>query len=551
MEHASSTAAPVQQPHYQGGFKASWLYRILLKGPAPKRPKCNVNELWPGDPSLGRALLDGTFSHLGETHTLSSANELPQNASPQWLKWFHSLSWLTDLKALSGTPQGGEASYFAREWVSAWVVANQKWTHPAWDVCVTADRVINWIWTWDFLISGESAGAFERILRNTAARDARHLFKSTPHANTGFARFHSLQAQLFAAFVLVGNERSQNQILARLEAEINVQVLPDGGHIERNPELLAHVLHDLLQVRQLCCVAMGQVPDFIQHAIDRSAPMLRALRHPDGKLPLFNGGLENDAEFLDGLLGLTDPSTTSPDSAPYAGFQKLSADSTSILMDCGKPGGPGHGHHAGTLSFEMCVGKNRLIVNCGSRSGAADPWRTALAATAAHATLSVNDTSSAAFAIDGSLRRGPQSVTCDRQSSDQGTLIEASHDGYVNTFGLVHHRSLYLNPTGDDVRGEDRLVGSGGEYATVRFHLHPDVHVSLLGNNNGALLRLDTKNKDTWRLRTSLGEVKLEESVYLGRSGEHRRCEQIVISTPLSGNGALIKWSLCREGRTH
>ncbi|MBL4691719.1 MAG: heparinase II/III family protein [Magnetovibrio sp.] len=494
--------------------------------------------------------MEGRFTHHGETHTLTSASHPPTDASLQWLKWFHSLNWLGDLKALSGTKKSGEAAYFAREWVSAWVSANSKWSHPAWNVLVTADRVVNWIWAWDFLISGESAGAFERILRQTAARDARHLYKSTPPHNVGFARLHVIHAQLFTAFALLGSERCQNTILARLETEINVQILPDGGHIERNPELLSHVLHDLLQLRQLCCVAMGQVPEFIQNAIDRTAPMLRTLRHLDGKLALFNGGSEGNAAYLDRLLGLTDPSTTSPVSAPYAGFQKLSADSTTILMDCGKPGGPGNGHHAGTLSFEMCIGKNRLIVNCGARSGEADPWRTALAATAAHATLTVNDTSSAAFAIDGTLRRGPEVVTCERKDSEHGTLIEASHDGYVNTFGLVHHRSLYLSPMGDDVRGEDRLVGTGGEYATIRFHLHPDVHVSVLGGGNGALLRLDTKNKDTWRLRTSMGEVKLEDSIYLGRYGEHRRSEQIVISTPLTGNGALIKWSLSREGKS-
>jgi uncharacterized heparinase superfamily protein len=320
--------------------------------------------------------------------------------------------------------------------------------------------------------------------------------------------------------------------------------------VERNPLRLSNVLQDLLDLRNLFSVTLGQVPDFIQNAIDRSAPMLRALRHSDGGLAVFNGGLEGNPQHLDRLLGLTDPTTTPPLSAPYAGFQKLSADLTTIVMDCGKPGGPGLNHHAGTLSFEMCVGKKRLIVNCGARCGRTDPWRTALAATAAHSTLTVNDTSSAAFAMDGTLRRGPEKVTCVRHDSDQGTLVEASHDGYVNAFGLVHHRSLFLDPIGTDVRGEDRLVGSGGEYLTLRFHLHPDVHVSLLGGGTGALLRLDTKNKETWRLRTSNGTISLEESLYLGQEGKHRRSEQIVISNPLSGNGALIKWSLSREGST-
>lgn len=551
MTHSNPAPHPQPVAPVHGGFKASWLYRQLLKGPAPKGPRFAVQELWPGDPECGSELLDGNFLFQSELHFLSSADLLPKHASVQWLKWFHGLAWLSDLKALSGTEKGAEAAYFAREWLAAWMSANAKWSYPSWDPAVTAERLVNLISTWDFLIGGESAGAFEKVLRQTTGRDVRHLYKSTPHEDTGYKRLHAIKGQFFAAFTLLGGERCQQNILARLEHDINAQVLPDGGHIERNPECLSHVLKDLLELRLLSCVAIGQVPEFIQNAIDRSAPMLRALRHSDGGLALFNGGLEGNAHDLDRLLGLTDPTTTPPLSAPYAGFQKLSADSTSILMDCGKPGGPGNRHHAGTLSFEMCVGKNRLIVNCGARSSPTDPWRVALAATAAHSTLTVNDTSSAAFALDGTLRRGPQDVKCDRKDSEHGTLIETRHDGYVNTFGLTHHRSLFLSPTGGDVRGEDRLVGTGGEYATIRFHLHPNVHTSLLGENHGALLRLDTKNKETWRLRSSNGQVKLEESIYLGHSGEHRRAEQIVITIPLSGNGALIKWSLNREGNSN
>ncbi|HEY9163489.1 MAG TPA: heparinase II/III-family protein, partial [Magnetovibrio sp.] len=234
--------------------------------------------------------------------------------------------------------------------------------------------------------------------------------------------------------------------------------------------------------------------------------------------------------------------------APYAGFQRLGTGNLAIIMDCGKPGGPGNRHHAGTLSFEMSVGPQRLIVNCGARAAQSDPWRTALAATAAHSTLTVNDTSSAAFALDGSLHRGPEQMTCSRTDTDDGLLVEASHDGYLNAFGLTHHRALFVGPAGNDVRGEDRLVGSGGEYFTIRFHLHPGVKASVLGEGAGALLRFGTRHKETWRLRTSGGEVKLESSVYLGRNGEHRRTEQIVISGPLTGNGALIKWALAREG---
>ena len=40
-------------------------------------------------------------------------------------------------------------------------------------------------------------------------------------------------------------------------------------------------------------------------------------------------------------------------------------------------------------------------------------------------------------------------------------LAEASHDGYVRRFGLVHQRQLTLSADGRSLSGEDRLIASG------------------------------------------------------------------------------------------
>ena len=57
--------------------------------------------------------------------------------------------------------------------------------------------------------------------------------------------------------------------------------------------------------------------------------------------------------------------------------------------------------------------------------------------------------------------------------------LEASHDGYVKGFGLVHQRRLILGNDGKEVRGEDQLTPKGrrkireaAPYA-IRFHLAP------------------------------------------------------------------------------
>jgi uncharacterized heparinase superfamily protein len=122
-----------------------------------------------------------------------------------------------------------------------------------------------------------------------------------------------------------------------------------------------------------------------------------------------------------------------------------------------------------------------------------------------------------------------------------------SHDGYQQTFDLIHRRRLFLSAGGDDLRGEDRLTGSGRRPFAIRFHLHPDVAVSLSQNGQTALLRL--ASGAGWRLRAAGGTVSLGDSVYLGRRGEIRKTQQVVVAGDKRDEEAVVKWAIARESR--
>ena len=66
-------------------------------------------------------------------------------------------------------------------------------------------------------------------------------------------------------------------------------MLPDGGHISRNPGVLIELLLDLLPLRQAFAARNMAPPPALNNAIDRMMPMLRFFRHGDGNFALFNG----------------------------------------------------------------------------------------------------------------------------------------------------------------------------------------------------------------------------------------------------------------------
>jgi uncharacterized heparinase superfamily protein len=234
--------------------------------------------------------------------------------------------------------------------------------------------------------------------------------------------------------------------------------------------------------------------------------------------------------------------------APDSSFERLLANRTLAIVDSGAPAPAGYdGHaHAGTLSFEMSVGRERLIVNCGAHRGRGDWWQ-AQRSTAAHSTLVVDDTNSSVFSPGSGLVRGPRTVTCRRDESEGNAWLDMSHDGYLPTFDLIHRRRLFLAAGGDDLRGEDRLIGSGKRPFAIRFHLHPDVTASLAQNGQAALLRLPSGAG--WRLRATGAPVSLSDGVYLGRRGEIRKTLQVVVSGEKGDGEAVVKWAIAREAK--
>jgi len=262
---------------------------------------------------------------------------------------------------------------------------------------------------------------------------------------------------------------------------------------------------------------------------------------------LFNGAQEGEPLLLDTILTQADARGRPLKHAPQAGFDRISLGRTIIIMDSGAPAPSGLDRHAhaGIGSFEMSVGRERFIVNCGAHPGVS-PWRNALAATAAHSTLTVADTNHMELLASGGVRRRPPLVESNREDGPEGSLIEIRHSGYSG-LGLTHKRRLFLGDGGEDVRGEDALIGTTPQRFAIRFHFHPDVQVSLTGNSQTALLRLG--DGAGWRFRCDSDAISLDDSVYFGSGTTPRRTTALVISGRTQGDETMVHWAFKREKR--
>ena len=522
---------------------ASPVYRLALSGRAPAALAAPLSDPWPGNAERGAQLLESVYTLAGHTVKTPSRLWSPSGAAPDWLAALHGFEWLADLRSVGGDA----ARRRARDLVGDWLLMHQRWDPVAWAPEVTGRRLVSWLGQYDFFAASAEIEFRHQVLESLA-RQAKHLDHALPAGLAGTAAITACKGLIHAGVSLPGAAALAERGLVLLQRALNRQILADGGHVERSPVTQLTVLRDLIDVRAALHAGALETPPDLQTTIERMAPLLRLFRHGDGGLGLFNGADEAEAWQVETVLQRAGGRPRPLSLAPQTGFQRLQAGRTVVLVDAGAPPPPTRARdaHAGTLSFEMSVGRHRLIVNCGCHP-VGHRWSRAYRATAAHSTLVVNDTNSSKISADGALSRRPETVSCRREEAEGSHWLDMSHDGYRTPFGLVHQRRLYLAAGGEDLRGEDGLAGSAGHDFTLRFHLHPDVRVAPAQDGETILLRVGRGGG--WLFKARGATVALEPSVYLGRPGEVRRSQQIVLSGRTDGEETTVKWALHKQER--
>jgi uncharacterized heparinase superfamily protein len=376
----------------------------------------------------------------------------------------------------------------------------------------------------------------------------------------GKARLRGRIALAFAALALPAPVTALRAASRNLAAELEHQILPDGGHISRDPTAVPELLADLLPLRQTYANQAETPPAALIGAIDRMLPALRFFRHADGSLARFNGTGATLPERIAAILRHDDTVGAPLLQAPHSGYQRLALGNTVVIADTGAapPLAVAQRAHAGCLSFELSAGRHSLIVNSGVDTYGPEDLRPLARATAAHSTATLEDTSSGRFNLPQPIARwigsplidGPRQVRATRIDRPGRQGFIASHDGYVPQFGIIHERELVLSSEGAVLTGTDRFFGPKGEAlpetaadgAVIRFHLHPDVELSRDERQRLVLVA----GEQRWTFASPDVAPQVEDSIFFAALAGPRRSRQIVLAFRASA-AAAVRWRLTRE----
>ena len=544
-----AVSSMLHAPPFRWHFGASTAEQLLI---VPQ-------DLRTADPSFWDEVEVGHFGLAGMV--ASAVDVSPFDIVPPsdaWARALHGFGWLRHLAAVARP----EAREIARLLATEWAMRHRgSGGGIPWEPMVTGRRLASWISHSGFLLEEADAETYDILTESLGVQLVR-LAAGWRTSPSGYPRLVSLLSLLLAQLCISGHETQVPETERLFVQELRRQILSDGGHIGRNPGVLVELMLDLLPLHKCFATRGLTAPPELAATLKSMLAMLKYMRLGDGMLARFNGmGVAAPAGLATVLVYDDNPGVV-PLSAPASRYVRAARGASILIMDAGPPPPleAAAEAHAGCLSFEFSVGTELMLVNGGAPSAANGEWRSAARATACHNALCLGEKSSSKLIrhrtleelVGGAPIRYPEEVRVKLDEPDGGVEIEASHDGYVRRFGLVHSRTLVLAASGRRLLGIDSLTGENGTLRlrndipfAIHFHLHPGIRCRRGASPNIAIVELGSG--DTWWFRLEGAQLAIEESTYFADSAGPRRALQIVARGATFGE-TEVRWVL--EGQS-
>ncbi len=494
------------------------------------------------------------FKFLGVEHELPANGGWNDSALEKL--WLYNLHYFEDLNA--------ESAHARISWhfalMKRWVTENPHASGNGWEPYPTSLRVVNWV---KWALAGNTLPA---DCVQSLATQTRWLCKRLEVHLLGNHLIANAKALVFAGLYFEGSEAERwlakgLKILAR---ELPEQVLPDGGNIERSSMYHAIFLEDLLDLLNIAETYTNLVPTtFVAPWRDASLRMLdwlQGMTHPDGQIALFNDAAFGIAATADDLtayagriLGTDTVLSGLPRRSPRSndggglrmvhwadtGYIRLECADAVALLDVAQIGPdylPGHAH-ADTLSFELSVFGQRVIVNGGTSRYGLGPERLRERQTVSHSTVEVGGQSSSE--VWGGFRVARRAYPFDLTLSERPEflLVNCSHDGYKRLPGKpVHRRSWQLSS--NQMELADSVSGIGWP-AVARYILHPDVGVEQVATHS---FRLKLSNDRMILVKVDNGLGQLENANFAPEFGKVLPTKCIAVALQAGNAQVRLSW---------
>ena len=202
--------------------------------------------------------------------------------------------------------------------------------------------------------------------------------------------------------------------------------------------LLLKKIQILFLIKEFLVFSQNTSPEFIDNLINQVGDNYKSLFYSNNNMPLFNGAKELNTENFNKLLKIKNYNFEKQNSFHFYLYSKIKKFELMLDANNPPPDFKSQNYQSGCLSFEFLYNGKKIITNCGSAKNFSTKLSNLSQTTAAHSTLTINDTSSCLSQqnrlikkyFGNSLKRKLKVYKKDTMKSKSILTISAGHDGY-------------------------------------------------------------------------------------------------------------------------
>ena len=427
-----------------------------------------------------------------------------------------------------------------------WINKNYKYNSKSWEFDLISKRIIAWLSNHNLTIDGCNKD-YLKLFNKMIQKQTNHLMNEINSSKKIDDKMIGC-----AAIILVGlsykDEKNYLSYGLNLLKKISNLTLDNYGFTKsRSIKQLIFYLKYYIVIREWFKEAQVEVPELINESIYYLGQGYAFIWQNTNSDILMNGNnISNNIEFDQYLKRLSYKFKN--EKKEFGGYVILNNKKISIVMDIGAPPSPKFSteYQSGALSFEIISNGKKLISNCGYYQGENKLVKLSKS-TAAHSTLSIDDTSSCKFKkikenylLNNSLKIIRKNIVFEKNY----WKISAAHDGYNKVYKATHEREIEFYPEQFKFIGTDKIFikkSNSNLKFDIRFHLEPNAKLMKTQDNKAILIELEDEG---WKFTCDNFDINIDNGLYFGIKNSYTQNQNIFVSGITNSQNENITWQL-------
>ena len=465
---------------------------------------------------------------------------LKKNLKEKDFKKLHNFFWLFTLDLNSSKKE-------VQNIILNWIYHNNKYDHRSWGIDTLSKRVISWL--------SNSKLTYENSNEEYKIKFNELIKKQINHLINEINRSTWVDDKMIgcSAIILVGlayeDRKTLNYGLNLIKKIIKFSFDKSYFPKSRNIRQLNFFLKYFILIREWFKESQKETPEYLDEIIFYLGQFFSLIHKNLNQTFLFNGNqLSKNMEFENYLERLGYNFKT--ENYEIGGYVFFKNKKYALAMDVGTPPEKNFSkdYQSGIFSFEFLSNKKKIITNSGYFQNYKHQLNFISKTTACQSTLSIQNHSSAQFGktskgltkIDNIIKITNKKIIYDKDYWS----AEASHDGYIKRFGVIHNRKIEFFMDKTKIIGTDKIYKKQKFKNTnfeIRFHLDPQTKI--MQTQDGKTIYIDVDNEG-WKFSGKNCNINFETGLFFGLKNNFIENQNIVIAGAVDKNEQEIIWEL-------